>query len=184
MSSTANADSFNANPLAVQLQQAWEQVNAGDTAKAAELFRDAVGLAEAQLGDETVETARVLTDVSTGLYLLGGDFYVEAADLLERALEIQTAIDGECNINCARLHRQLAAMHNSREEYEKAILSLEKAVDIFEAIDAIGGEVDASEKDALYTDLKKTLLRADERSEDLDEDESPAKRLMINCDGS
>jgi tetratricopeptide (TPR) repeat protein len=184
MTPTANENSFSSSHLDVQMQQAWEQVNAGDTEKAAQLFRGAIDLAESEFGDDTLETARILTDVSTGLYLLGSEHYVEACELLERALEIQTSVEGECNIGCARLHRQLAAMHNSREEYEKAILSLQKAVDIFESIDAFGGTVDASEKDALYIDLKKTLLRADERSEDPDDDEeSPAKRLMINCDG-
>ncbi|HEY9760163.1 MAG TPA: tetratricopeptide repeat protein [Oculatellaceae cyanobacterium] len=180
---TPNANSFNASPLAAQMQQAWEQVNTGNSDTAAQLFRGAIGLAESEFGSDTLETAQVYTDVSTGLFLLGEQNYEEAANLLDRALHIQTAVEGECNLGCARLHRQLASMHNSRKDYEKAVASLQKAVDIFEALEVFGSEdIDAEEKDALYKDLRKTLLRADEQKE-TPEGVEPATKRLLNCDG-
>lgn len=178
---TPTADSFSANPLAVQMQQAWEQVNTGNSDAAADLFRGAVGLAESEFGSDTLDTARVFTDVSTGLFLLGEQNYEEAVSLLDRALLIQTAVEGECNLGCARLHRQLASMHNSRRNYEKAVVSLQKAIDIFEVLDVFGSEdIDAQEKDSLYTDLRKTLLRADELRE-TPEGVEPATKRLLNC---
>jgi tetratricopeptide (TPR) repeat protein len=173
-------ESFSTNPLDVQMQQAWEQVNDGNTASAAELFRGALTLASAELDATSVDLAKVMTDVSTGLFLLGEPYYEESTQLLAQAIEIQSEAEGELNIGCARLHRQLAVMYNARKDFENSASSFGKAMDVFEALAAFGRDVDPVEKKSLYEELRVALRNADAaRGEE--EGESAAHRLN-HCD--
>jgi hypothetical protein len=182
-SETTLADeSFSTNPVDVQMQQAWEQVNGGNTASAAELFRGALTLANAELDATSIEFAKVMTDVSTGLFLLGEPYYEESTRLLTQAIKIQSGAEGELNIGCGRLHRQLAVMHNARKDFENSASSFGKAVDVFEALAAFGRDVDPVEKKSLYEDLRVASRNADEaRGEKEEEGESAAHRLN-HCD--
>lgn len=174
--------SFSTNPLDVQMQQAWEQVNAGNPKAAADLFRGALTLADSYLDVASVERAKVMTDVSSGLFLLGEPYYEESTNLLSQAIEILSAAEGELNIGCGRLHRQLAVMYNARNDFESGANSLSKAIDVFEALEAFGFEVDSDEKNLLYKEIAIARRKADEARGP--EDGEPASSRLHHCDDS
>lgn len=176
-------DSFNTSPLSAHLKHSWERLNAGDAEQAAQLFHAAIAMTESEFGAVNLETARVFVDIGAGLFSCGERNYDEAIQLLDRALRIQVSVEGECDIGCARLHRQLASMQMSRKNYEGAVVSYRKAIDIFLAVSVFGPAVDSKEKDSLYKDLKTALLRADELSEEPDGEESAMSRLHHCVEG-
>src|SRR5208283_4067662 len=86
---------------AASLLLAWEKLNSGSPDEARALFKLAVVQADIEYGEDNIAKSDIYTDAATGLFLLGPENYDPATRLLQSALRIRTAADGECHADCA-----------------------------------------------------------------------------------
>lgn len=170
----------NSGDARAALLAAWEALNASLPDQAVTAFRTAVHNGASQLagGDQEIELADIYIDAATGLSLCGSAHCEEAAQILQQAVELKTKRDGECNIECGRIYRQLSMIQSSSKSYSKAVASMRKAIDIFEALAVVGEAPDPDETAKLYSDLRGLLSQEDAQ---LNEGKKVMSNLAPHC---
>ncbi|MBT9449864.1 ATP-binding protein [Akkermansia glycaniphila] len=133
-----------AESLIAQLSKIPQQTNAdllndlgytldqiGAYAQALPLYKQALRICEAALGDNHPSTATSYNNLA-GLYKRQGD-YERALPLYEKALRIREAALGDNHPSTARIYNNLASLYDSQGDYERALPLYEKALRIHEA---------------------------------------------------
>ena len=103
----------------------------GAYARALPLYKQALRICEAALGDSHPDTATSCNNLA-GLYRSQGD-YARALPLYEKALRIREADLGDSHPDTATSYNNLAALYESQGDYARALPLYEKALRICEA---------------------------------------------------
>jgi hypothetical protein len=116
------------------LRIAWSKLRSGETVAAAAAFNEVAQEAARAFPPGSVQLAHFLNEVGVGLFMVGPSYAHGSLAHLSQALKLFAGLKGTASLECGRIHRQLSAIYASSGMHQRAIASLRRAAEIFEAL--------------------------------------------------